>query len=85
MFELARGKTDLLFCSVDWHTFTEGRQNELSREIDSYHPDRLLNTSTEDLSTYFVERYSIDVPILQETHIMVEQQEQQIDVSQDTR
>lgn len=83
MFGLARERTDLLFCNVDWHNFQEERRSAARKEIEAYHPDRFLNTSTHDLVAYFTEKYSINVPVLLEEKIRAEQEEKQIDVSQD--
>jgi hypothetical protein len=52
-------------------------------EIEMVDPDRLLNTSVDDLSLYFSDRYQIDVPVLDEENIVVDQREKQIDVSRD--
>lgn len=83
MFGLAREETDLLFCNVSWNSFREEKLDELYQEIDNYHPDRLLNTSTDDLVAYFTEKYSIEVPVLEEANITADQRETQVDVSQE--
>lgn len=57
----------------------------MRRQIDAIEADRLLNTSAEDLCLFFVEEYSIDVPILDEKSIAVDQHETQVDVSGDPR
>lgn len=57
----------------------------MSEDIASYNGDRLLNTSVEDLVSYFEDKYKIEVPVLIEDEIVAEQSEAQIDVSQDPR
>jgi hypothetical protein len=52
-------------------------------EIEKVDPDRLLNTSVDDLALYFSEKYKIDVPVLDEENLVVDQREKQIDVSRD--
>ncbi|MEA5414619.1 hypothetical protein [Synechococcus sp. BA-132 BA5] len=52
-------------------------------EIEKVDPDRLLNTSVDDLALYFSENYKIDVPVLDEENLTVDQREKQIDVSRD--
>ncbi|WP_199297255.1 hypothetical protein [Synechococcus sp. FACHB-909] len=52
-------------------------------EIQKVDPDRLLNTSVDDLALYFSEKYKIDVPVLDEENLTVDQREKQIDVSRD--
>jgi hypothetical protein len=52
-------------------------------EIEKVDPDRLLNTSVDDLAIYFSEKYKIDVPVLDEENLVVDQREKQIDVSRD--
>lgn len=46
-------------------------------------PDRLLNTSVEDLARYFEAKFRIDVPVLRVDNTVVDQREKQIDVSRD--
>jgi hypothetical protein len=52
-------------------------------EIEKVDPDRLLNTSVDDLALYFSEKYKIDVPVLDEEKLVVDQREKQLDVSGD--
>ncbi|UUX97316.1 hypothetical protein [Aquabacterium sp. J223] len=55
----------------------------MAAEIEKVDPDRLLNTSVDDLALYFSENYKIDVPVLDEDNLVVDQREKQIDVSRD--
>lgn len=83
MFGLSRDRNNILFCKVDWHSVTEHQKTELKKEIDHFDTNKLLNTSTQDLIEYFIEKYSINVPVLQEDQISVDDKEAQIDVSHD--
>ena len=82
-FGLARGDSDLLFCRVDWHSVMEHQRNALSKDIDAYNGDQLLNTAVDDLAAYFAKKFEIDTPVLHEDNIIADQRETQIDVSQD--
>jgi len=73
-----------LFSKVDWFSFQEHQKKSLSDEIAKFDGNRLLNTSTDDLCDYFVKKYHLTVPILLEDHIVADQNETQIDVSQDS-
>lgn len=82
-FGLARGNTDLLFCKVDWFSVEQHQRQALDREIDGYHPDKLLNTADDALVAYFSSKYSIDVPVLAMDAITADHREVQIDISHD--
>ena len=53
----------------------------MSNEIVSLSEDRVLNTSTEKLCEYFVEKYSIDPLVIDESAIQVDYGDAQVDVS----
>lgn len=82
-FGIARDETDLLFCKVDWYSVTENQKSRLFKEIESIEPNRLLNTATEELLSYFKDKYEINVPALNKDGITVDQREMKIDVSRD--
>ncbi|ESX10828.1 hypothetical protein X768_13950 [Mesorhizobium sp. LSJC265A00] len=73
----------MLFCSVDWHSVTEIQRQRVAREIAAIDGDRLLNTSTDSLTDYIVEKFQINALTLIEAAISIDQQEVDIDVSQD--
>jgi hypothetical protein len=52
-------------------------------DIEKVDPDRLLNSSVEDLAAHFADKYKIDAPVLDEDNLVVDQREKQIDVSRD--
>jgi hypothetical protein len=78
-----RGLTDHLFAEADWHTVAEKRREAMGREIMSMVETQILNTSVDDLCSYLVKKYSIDVPTLDENGIHADQQDVQVDVSGD--
>lgn len=76
-------RNDLLFNNVDWFSVERGQQQKLQEEIRGFDGNRLLNTSVDDLSKFFAEKYRIDVPQLSEDRITAEQGEVEIDISRD--
>ena len=73
----------LLFAKVDWHRVLEHQIEQMASEIDSIPSNRLLNTSVDDLADYLLEKFKLDVPVLDEQGIYADQHESQIDVRQD--
>ncbi len=76
-------REDYLFTGADWHSVDHHQRQQMAAEIEKVDPDRLLNTSVEDLALYFSEKYKINVPALDEENLTVDQREKQIDVSRD--
>jgi len=76
-------REDHLFTGPDWHSVNRHQRQQMAAEIEKVDPDRLLNTSVDDLAIYFSEKYKIDVPVLDEENLVVDQREKQIDVSRD--
>jgi len=76
-------RPNYLFNKYDWFSVQEHVKKQLSNEIAGMDGNRLLNTSVDDLSKYFADKYRVNVPILLEDKIVADQQETQIDVSQD--
>ncbi|WP_396616288.1 hypothetical protein ACHZ97_00670 [Lysobacter soli] len=76
-------REDYLFLGRDWHAVDQGQRQALLDDVARLDPDRLLNTSIADLMAHMVEKYQIDVPVLEESEIVVGQYETKIDVSQD--
>ena len=73
----------LLFTESDWHRIQEHQNNALISEINAISPNRLLNTSVDDLVNYMTERFRFDIPVIEEHGIYTDHHETQIDVSQD--
>jgi hypothetical protein len=81
-WELAlMARDDYLFSGFDWFSVEQHQKNELKREVEAYNGNQLLNTSVEDLVTYFAEKYSIEVPVLRKEGIVADQREANVDVS----
>lgn len=76
-------REDYLFTGPDWHSVDRHQRQQMVAEIEKVDPDRLLNTSVDDLAIYFSDKYKIDVPVLDEENLVVDQREKQIDVSRD--
>jgi hypothetical protein len=76
-------RDDYLFIGPDWHSVDRHQRQQMAAEIEKVDADRLLNTSVEDLATYFSEKYKIDVPRLDTDNIVVDQHERELDVSHD--
>lgn len=74
---------DYLFSDGDTRTYLDHARRDLTSEIDQLQPDRITGTDLDALINYFVEKYTITTPTLDEQHITVDQEETQIDVSQD--
>ena len=72
-----------IFNSTDWHNFIQDNKKSLRNEIFSLDGNRLLNTPEDDLKKYFYDKFYFDVPKINETEIIVEQNEVDIDVSKD--
>ena len=76
-------RNDYLFSKIDWFTTDRYQRAALEEEVVALAGNRLLNTPIDDLCAYFVEKYRIDIPILDRNRIIADQREAQIDVSQD--
>lgn len=72
-----------LFIQYDLRASLQKEEKQMYAEIDGIDANRLLNTSVEDLATYFTEKYSHAVPQLHEDEITMDQGETKIDVSQE--
>lgn len=72
-----------LFSSGQLRDYLETAIRDLIREIESLPPERITSTDENQLHAYLTEKYSITTPVLDETHINVDQEDAQIDVSHD--
>lgn len=70
-----------LFSNVRWFDVEAHQLQEMQNEIQGLDGNRLLNTSVDDLVSYLEQKFSIDVPELLTSEIVVDQKETQIDVS----
>lgn len=78
-------RDNLLFAKCDWFSVEKHQMNQLKEEIGAYDGNSLLNTSVDDLSDYFADKYSIDVPLLHRDAIVADQRETKVDMSHDFR
>jgi len=74
---------DYLFAQGDSNAVQEHQRHHLQAEVAEIEGNRLLNSNIEDLVKYFVEKYRIEVPELDEPGMQVDQHEAQRDVSND--
>jgi len=73
----------LLFSKHDLHAVMEATKAKMLQEIDAYATRQLLNTSPEDLATYFTSKFEIPPIRILDENIRVDQQETNVDVSRD--
>ena len=76
-------RNNSLFSTVEWFSFKEYQLKDLAEEVNGWNGDQLLKTSVEALCEYFVNKYRIDVPVLDRDGIVVDQRETKVDVSRD--
>ena len=74
--------TDLLFCDHDLGSVLTQQGQKLSSEVASLSEDRILNTSPDDLCSYFVEKYNVEALEIDESGINADYGDAQVDISQ---
>jgi hypothetical protein len=67
-----------LFSGVMWHQVEETQKARLREEISLYPAEKLLNTSVEDLSSYFYEKFKLEVPVLDRSRAEADSREVQM-------
>lgn len=72
---------DLLFSKVDWFSVERHQQEQVEKEVANYNGNRLLNTAVDDLVAFLVDKYLVDVPVLNRDAIVADQREAHVDVS----
>jgi hypothetical protein len=75
--------SDLFFSDEDSFAVQQHQRTAVESEIAGIDGNRLLNTNVEDLVSYIVDKYRIDVPVLDEANMTVDQQEARRDLSGD--
>lgn len=75
--------SDYLFMGADWHAVDRHQRAQMKAEIEQVDPDRLLNSSVDDLSQFFADKFKIEVPELDLDNIVVDERETKLDVSRD--
>jgi hypothetical protein len=73
----------LLFSELDLRRVLDAQLRTMVDEIDKYDARRLLNTSVDDLAEYFVRKFQVAAPSLQDGQAAVAADEEGIDVSHD--
>jgi len=74
---------NLLFSKADWFSIESARKEQMATAISGFDPERLLNSSMEDIATYFEGEYELNVPELMADEAVADQKEKDIDVSRD--
>ena len=67
---------ELLFSSHHLSDVLRAHEQALVDEINSLDPEHILNTSPDELYTYFEEKFRVNVPQIQHGGISVDQQDQ---------
>lgn len=75
------GRSDILFFEYDMFSVLENQRRQVQNEVAGVPEQRLLNTSVEDLVRYFVEKYQLDVPVLDVENAVADQNEATVEVS----
>lgn len=76
-------RLDYLFNGTSSHRLLDVERERIISAINALDSDRVLNTSIEDLVSFFFENHVMDVPVMNADDIIVDQQERDIDVSHD--
>lgn len=76
-----RDRSDLLFFELDGFSVIENQRRQLLSEVAGVQEQRLLNTSVEDLVRYLVEKYQLEVPVLDVENAVADQREAMVEVS----
>lgn len=67
------------FNSEDFSSYIEGVRENIQREISSYPSEKMLNTATNDLAEYLINKYSVDsIPVLNEEPVMLQPREAKV-------
>lgn len=83
MFQLIDKSTGYLFSSTELRGIIDARRNLVRQEAEQMDANRLLNTSTADLTRYLVDKYTLEAPIPRRDEWSASEEETQIDVHHD--
>lgn len=72
--------SDILFHSQDGFATQRAILEQVGQEVDAIAEARILNTDPEELISYFVEKFRIDVPVLDVDSISASEHERNIEV-----
>jgi hypothetical protein len=70
----------LLFSSFSLNEFLDGNISDLRDEVEKINSDEFLNISKLDLCKYFLETYTIDVPVLNLINWRVDHSEEKVEI-----
>lgn len=76
-------QTPYLFSTRPVRDYLDHALASLAKEIDALPPANITGTDIEALTQYFIEKYTISVPTIDEAGIEIDQRETKIDVSRD--
>jgi hypothetical protein len=76
-------RDDYLFAHQDSHSVQEHQRQQFQGEVAQIDSNRLLNSNIDDLVSYFVDKYRIEVPELDVAGMQADQHEARRDVSGD--
>ena len=69
-------RSNLLFSNLDLRASLDARRQAIDSEVRALDPNRLLNTSPDDLARFFVEKYPMEPPALYRDQWSVESKEE---------
>lgn len=72
-----------LFSETSWFDVERGVRKGLEGEVNAWDGDQLLNKPIDDLCKFFVDKYRIDIPVLNRNEIKKDYEYTQVDVSRD--
>jgi hypothetical protein len=73
----------LLFARQSLSALLQAHESKLRQDLDKLDPNRLLNSSVDDLVAYFEQEYTVHAPELRENETAADYTETRVDVSQD--
>lgn len=68
-----------LFSDLDLHAVIVDYRKRIQAEIEGLEQNRLLNTSEQDLADYFVEKFTLEPPVLIKDEMIADQHETKVD------
>lgn len=72
-----------LFSKAELRAYCEHALQILAKEIDELPPATITGADPEQLTNYFIQKYTLTTPTLDESHISIDQEDTKVDVSQD--
>lgn len=68
-----------LFSDLELRGVIDHQREQIAKEVEGLESNRLLNTAEEDLIHYFVEKYTLEAPVLLRDEMTADQRETQVD------